>query len=284
VSAVAAVYDRRKPALIERRYSKNRMMLNAWFVAISLFQAAAAQAPVTNPVSGDREAIRAGSALYAMRCASCHGSDAKGATAGSDLTAIWSAGGKDQPLFQSIRRGLPNTLKPHSFGPDKDIWAVLAYLRTLDSGTSGLKPGGNAENGERVFRENCIACHQVNGRGGRLGPDLSRVASTRMRPVLAHKIRHASSYIMSVYAGGFVIESYLPVTLVTRTGQRIRGVKKNEDAFSIQIMDTQERLQGYLKANLREFVNEETSLMPDFGPDRLPDRDLDDLLAYLGAL
>jgi hypothetical protein len=122
------------------------------------------------------------------------------------------------------------------------------------------------------------------GGGGRLGPDLSRVGSSRSRPALAHKIRHASSYIMSVYAGGYVMEDYRPVTLITRDGQRIRGVKKNEDAFSIQIMDTRERLQGYLKSGLRELVNDDASVMPDFGPDRLSDRDLDDLLAYLATL
>src|SRR5436309_10865486 len=157
------------------------MMLKALLIVIFLFQAAAAQAPITNPVAGDRDAIRAGSGVYAMRCASCHGMDAKGTPAGSDLSALWTAGGKDQTLFQSIRRGFPNTLKPHSFGPDKDIWAILAYLRTLDAAPSaGRAAAGNAENGERLFRENCSRCHQVNGRGGRLGPDLSHVVSTRL--------------------------------------------------------------------------------------------------------
>ena len=235
-------------------------------------------------VPTDQESIRAGTAVYRARCASCHGVDARGANAGSDLTQLWSAGGKDQQLFQSIRRGLPNTLKPHSFGPDKDVWGALAYLRTLDTGLAPAKTSGNVENGERVFRENCSRCHQVNGGGGHLGPDLSRVATTRMRPMLAHKIRHASAYIMNVYAGGYVIDGYQPVTLVTRNGQRVRGVKKNEDAFSIQIMDTQERLQGYLKSDLRELINDETSVMPDFGADRISDRDLEDLLAYLTML
>jgi putative heme-binding domain-containing protein len=244
-----------------------------------------AQAPaVKNPSEGNAEAIRAGAATYRARCASCHGPDAKGAAGGSDLTGLWTAGGTDQPLFQSIRRGVPNTLMPHSFGPDADIWAVLAYLRTLDTGSSGQGPAGGPGNGERTFAVNCSSCHHVNGRGGRLGPELSQVGSSRSRPFLAHKIRHASAYIMSVYTGGRVAEGFQPVTLVTRDGQRIRGVKKNEDAFSIQIMDTRERLQGYPKANLREVVNETTSVMPDFGPDRLSDRDLSDLLAYLGTL
>jgi hypothetical protein len=89
---------------------------------------------------------------------------------------------------------------------------------------------------------------------------------------------------MLVYQGGIVIDGYQPVTLVTRDGQRIRGLKKNEDAFSIQIMDPRERIQGYVKSNLREVVNDTTSLMPEFGPDKISDRDLDDLLAYLGTL
>ena len=50
----------------------------------------------------------------------------------------------------------------------------------------------------------------------------------------------------------FTRPGYEAVTLVTRSGDRIRGVRKNEDEFSVQIMDMRERLQGYLKANLAE--------------------------------
>ena len=74
------------------------------------------------------------------------------------------------------------------------------------------------------------------------------------------------------------------MTLVTRDGQRIRGVKKNEDEFSIQIVDMRERLQGYLKANLTEIVNEPQSVMPAYSAAQLNDRALDDLLQYLSTL
>lgn len=89
---------------------------------------------------------------------------------------------------------------------------------------------------------------------------------------------------MVAYQGGIVVEGFQPMTLVTRDGQRIRGLKKNEDAFSIQIMDSRERIQGFVKSDLREIVNDTTSLMPDSGPDRISDHDLDDLVAYLGTL
>ena len=77
---------------------------------------------------------------------------------------------------------------------------------------------------------------------------------------------------------------YRAVTVVTADGREIRGVKKGEDAFSIQMLDTGERLQGFLKADLREVRDEPASLMPVFGVEQLSDRDLDDLLRFLASV
>jgi len=71
---------------------------------------------------------------------------------------------------------------------------------------------------------------------------------------------------------------------VTKDGQRIRGVKKNEDVFSIQVMDMRERIQGYLKSSLQEVIYEKSSLMPAFPAGRLSDGDLNDLIGYLSTL
>ena len=48
-----------------------------------------------------------------------------------------------------------------------------------------------------------------------------------------------------------------------------------------QIMDTRERIQGYLKADLAEVIYEKESLMPAFTAQRLNDNDLNDLVGYL---
>ena len=108
-----------------------------------------------------------------------------------------------------------------------------------------------------------------------LGPDLSRVGSARSRQLLVRDVREASAVIAVGYQG---------VTLVTKSGERIRGIKKNEDAYSIQILDARQRLQGFKKSDLREVVVEKTSLMPDFPASRLNDTDLGDLVAYLSTL
>jgi hypothetical protein len=80
------------------------------------------------------------------------------------------------------------------------------------------------------------------------------------------------------------VPGYEPVTLTAENGQAIHGVKKNEDLFSVQIMDTRERIQGYEKDKMKSVVDDKKSAMPVFGPERLSEKDLDDVLRYLQGL
>ena len=229
-----------------------------------------------NPSEGNKDAIRNGNAMFKTRCAGCHGPDAKGYV-GPDLTGLWASGFTDGRIFDTVRNGVPGTEMPAAEPlrmPDKEIWQVLAYVRTL-AGSTAAAPKGNPENGARLFQTTCSGCHLVAGRGGDLGPELTRVGSGRSRAVMAKKIRTPSDNIRV---------GYEPVTLVLRDGQRIRGVRKNEDEFSIQIMDLRQRVQGFLKTNLTEVTEEKQSVMPAFGSDKMSDENLDDLLSYLATL
>ncbi len=229
-----------------------------------------------NPLQGNQDAIRDGGAKFRSRCAGCHGPDGRGYI-GPDITGLSESGYTDERMFGIVRRGVPGTEMTPADPlrvSDREIWQVLAYLATLRTAPS-TPSSGDAQNGERIFRANCSSCHMVNGRGGQLGPDLSRVGSGRSRPVLLNKVRGTSDNVRPGYEA---------VTVVTRDGQRIRGVKKNEDEFSIQIVDMRERLQGYLKANLTEILTEPRTVMPAYSAGQLNDGALDDLLQYLGTL
>jgi putative heme-binding domain-containing protein len=246
------------------------MQLMGWTLATILLVGGV---QARNPREGDPAAIQAGGALFRERCADCHGADAKGVS-GPDLTRLWTSEASDERVFRTIRSGVPGSIMPSSAAPDAELWAIVAYLRNISTAKSE-ESFGNVANGAQILAAHCTTCHRVNDAGGRIGPDLSRLAASQTNEVLTRAIRDASASLTS---------GYETVTLVTRDGQQIRGTRKSEDAFSIQIMDTGERLQGYLKTNLRDVIRDKKSLMPDFGPDRLSDRDLSDLLAFLGTL
>lgn len=229
----------------------------------------------TNPLAGDPDAIKFGMGMFRSRCADCHGMDAKGVR-GPDITQVWSSGRSDAGLFQTVANGVPNTEMPaNPRMSERELWQLLAYLRTLSTPASTDPPRGNAQNGEKIFRTDCAVCHRVNGVGGRIGPDLSRVGSSRARDAVVFQIRRGREDFRP---------GYEPVTLTPATGRPIQGVKKNEDLFSVQIMDTSERIQGYEKDKLKAVVNGSQSMMPAFGPDKLSDSDLDDLVRYLQTL
>ena len=255
-------------------------MRSAWtavlLCAIGGGLSAAGQSPAgKNPLEGNADAIRAGMGLFRARCADCHGMDAHGVRA-PDITLVWASGRTDDGLFKIIRSGIPGTempAQPRLF--EHETWQLLAYLRTLAAPAPADPPRGNAENGQKIFRTMCANCHRANGAGGRLGPDLSRIGSARSRDMLVRRIRGS----VEGFGAGFA-----PVTLTPQNGPPIFGVKKNEDLFSVQIMDASERIQGYEKDKMKAVENGTRSAMPSFSSNRLSDADLDDVLRYLQTL
>jgi putative heme-binding domain-containing protein len=258
-----------------------RTTVAALVVAVSCFSAgslvrAQDEPPATNPLAGNADAVQAGMGIFRSRCADCHGMDARGVR-GPDLTQVWASGRSDGGLFRTLRRGVPGTEMP-SVGPrtpDDEVWKILAYLKTIAAPSNTDAVTGDARNGERVFRAQCAGCHRVDGTGGRLGPDLSRIGVSRARTAVVKRIRGATEDFL---------DGYEPVIITLKNGQTVRGVRKNGDLFSVQVMDGRERIQGYLKADVREVAPGKASVMPVFGVERLNEADLGDLLAYLATL
>jgi putative heme-binding domain-containing protein len=231
--------------------------------------------PAKNPFQPTPEVLKEGMASFRANCAYCHGMDAKGAR-GPDLTNVFN-GRTEEGLYRLVRSGIPGTEMPPAnvFLQEPDTWKTLMYLRTLAAPAPNDPAKGNAENGEKIFKQRCASCHLVNGSGGVLGPDLSRIGIGRTRAALVRQIRGSVEDIRP---------GYEPVTVTTSEGRTVRGTRKNEDLFSVQIMDSTERLQGFVKSDVRAVTAEKRSLMPAFGADQLNESDLDDLLRYLSTL
>lgn len=248
-------------------------LLSLRFLYLSLFSfmPIAALAQNANPYIGDPGAIRVGGALFGARCATCHGADAQGIVA-PDLTILWAEGVEDYRVFQVVREGVAGSIMPSSSAPDNELWAIVAYLRSISTVPLESVVDADIARGESLFNSTCSTCHRVNGQGGSMGPDLSRIAAIRSKDLLASAIRDPSALIAS---------RYKPITLTLIDGTQISGTLKSEDAFSIQIMDSEQQLRGYRVSELREISRGTESAMPEFGANVLSENDLNNILGYL---
>lgn len=254
-------------------------------LAIPLWAQVAAPAQkeaLRNPLAGDAGAEKQGAILFRQECVFCHGIGARGGMRGPDLTTgSWSHGGSDAELVRTITAGVPGTNMPPNRLTDDEVWQIIAYVRTLQQAPA--PPAGDATAGEKVFfgDADCATCHMVNGRGGRLGPDLSHIGSARPRRHLIESIRDPDRQLTenSNFSG-----KYDTVIAVTRDGKTIRGVPLNEDTFTVQLMDAAENIHSFQKRSLKSLRHESKSLMPAYTADLLSESHLQDLVAYLQSL
>ena len=70
---------------------------------------------------------------------------------------------------------------------------------------------------------------------------------------------------------------------VTKDGKVINGRRLNEDTYTVQLIDENERLLSLTKSDLKEFHVLTTSPMPSF-KDKLSPDEIADMVAYLLSL
>lgn len=254
--------------------SNNKLIL----LAILLFSTFPVLAQQTNPLENDPRAAYAGGVIFRAQCATCHGADAKGISSidAPDLTLMW-AGRElaDYDVFQTIRQGIPGSIMPPHGFPDPEVWMLVSYLKSIAVTGTSRELRGDAERGRVAFAESCQRCHRVAGRGGSLGPDLSRITSRRSYDSILQSIREP---------GAAVGRGYRVVRIADANGQAVLGTVKSEDAFSIQIMDDTQRLRGFDKRAVQDISPQQNnSLMPAFTPAQLSDSDIENILTYLQA-
>ena len=228
-----------------------------------------------NPLEGNSRAITGGGSLFRAQCATCHGADAKGIATidAPDLTMIWSERDLSvSEVFSSIRDGVPGSIMPPHKLTDSELWMLVSYLQDIAvAGVTDL-PAGDVVDGEEAFRMNCSACHRAHGQGGSLGPNLNAITTRRSLESIMASVRQPSVIIG---------RGFKPVRVVTISGEEVKGVLKSEDAFSLQMLDEQQRLQGFQKTELQSFERLQQSFMPSFSQTALSDSALYNILNYL---
>ncbi len=220
--------------------------------------------------------IQAGKQLYGVNCSNCHGPN------GDFVSGVDLAHGKfrrastDNELVAIMEQGINGTPMPPANLSDLQAHQIVAYLRSLAAATgdSGASKADLAH-GKALFEsKGCLNCHRVQDHGSRVGPDLTNVGARRKAADIERSI---------VDPNAEILPENRYVRVVTRDGATVTGRILNEDSYSLQLIDSKEKLRSFQKADLSKFEFLKTSPMPSYR-DKLSGDELSDLVGYLVSL
>jgi putative heme-binding domain-containing protein len=231
---------------------------------------------VAAQVSAQAADAEEGGRTFQNMCANCHGPD------GDQIAGINLGRGQfrrelsDRDLVNIIRNGIPGTPMPSTNLSPESAARVVAYLRLMAAAATGGSVTGNASRGQALFegQGGCRMCHRVSGVGSRLGPDLSDIGRFRRTLDLQRSLTSPNDEILGQNRFYRVVD---------KNGTATTGRLLNLDTFSIQMLDSQERLRSFLKADLREHDFLENSPMPSYR-EKLTAPELADVVSYLSSL
>jgi len=217
-----------------------------------------------------------GQRVFNSNCAGCHGLDGRGGDKGIDIVDNLAGHNlTDAKLRDIIAKGIAGTSMP-AFPELNSLQVrnIIGYLRSLQGSTGTRNLPGDPARGKAIFfgAAGCSSCHTLSGNGGFLGPDLSGYGTNAS----ATAVREAITKRDRVEPAG-----YRSAVLTTPQGERVEGVIRNEDNFSIQVLAKDGTFHFFQKADLQKVEPSGHSLMPSDYGDRLSSNDLNDLVSYI---
>jgi len=219
--------------------------------------------------------VEAGRVLYNRSCTMCHGVDG----AVGDRAPALGAGRRfmrvtDEEIFDSIKNGIKGTLMPGLPLKDEDNSKIVSYIQSLRATAADVPVQGDPQRGAEIFfgKGNCTQCHMIRGRGGLAGPDLSNLGADRK----LDDIRQALTTGKLLPSRG-----WQPVAVTMKSGARFRGIVKNENPFSLQILGIDGNLHLIDRAQAARIDYDTKPLMPVNLDKTLPPGEFQDLLAFL---
>ena len=118
--------------------------------------------------------------------------------------------------------------------------------------------GGSIERGREIFltrsEVSCVRCHQVEGKGGAVGPDLSKIAKEKSREYLLESIAVPNAQI----AKGFET-----LVVVTADGRSYVGIAKENDDKQLKLMLADGNLVTLKKSDTEETAKGQSAMPAD---------------------
>lgn len=216
----------------------------------------------------------AGKVIFQAHCALCHGLDGGGGR-GPDLRRPkLDRAADDEALKSLVENGIPPEMPDGWYLSKEDVANIAAFVRSLGNVPIERLPG-NAVHGATLFdRSGCFGCHILASRGMGFGPALTDIGAKRGAARLRETLRNPAKTIP---------DGFLLVEATTSADETLRGIRLNEDTFTIQLKDMQGRIYSFRKSGLRGLkkLRNETP-MPSYGS-AFSAAELEDLVAFLAS-
>jgi putative heme-binding domain-containing protein len=133
------------------------------------------------------------------------------------------------------------------------------------------RASANAASGAKIFEVNCAVCHQVDGKGGLVGPQLDGVAS-----------RGPERIIEDILDPNRNVDGSFRYSTITLDDDRvITGLQRREEGEVIVFADATGKEISVPKKQIKERIQSESSLMPDNFGELIQPADFNNLLAFL---
>ena len=219
--------------------------------------------------------IEDGARAYQNVCANCHGPDGD-LIVGIDLgRGLFRRPLSDDQIVAIILNGIENTPMPPTPGmSEAQAREIVAWLRTSAANRVTTNDVGDPQSGKALLEgSDCLQCHRVAGRGSRTGPSLTRIGLLR---------RAAEIEVALLEPDALVHPNNRTYRVVPRGGAPVTGRLLNHDSFTVQLIDTDERLRSFDKADLEEF-GFAASPMPSYR-EEFDAQQIADLVSYMSTL
>lgn len=219
--------------------------------------------------------IEGGGRLYQANCTGCHGPEGDGVAAVNFSKGQFRRASSDDDLARIVVSGIPGTPMPPGNYSGSQASTIVAYLRSMAS-SGATAVGGDAARGRMLFegKGQCLTCHAVGGNGARTGPGLTDIGASRRLVDLERALLDPDAEIRP---------ENRTVRATTSDGVAITGRLLNQDTFTVQFVDSNERLQSIDKSSLRQFEILKTSAMPTYRG-KLSPQEVADVVSYLVSL
>ncbi len=232
-------------------------------------------------VHAQRSDAAPGAQRFMEYCAACHGADGRG---GDKAPPLVSASNpthlSDSELFRIVHDGTKGGMPPFAQIGDANIGAVVHFLRRLEnnaaskSASSEVAVTGDVDAGRTLFfgKAQCSACHLMQGQGGFIARNLTAYGLDRTSEAILHAITIPDTPL---------VPSSQVVTVTTGTGQKVTGVLRNEDNFTLALQTEDGRYHLLARSDVRDVHYTEHSLMPRDYSTRLSPKELDDIVSFM---